>query len=195
MPLRLADIDMLIVPGWANSDADHWQSRWQRRMPHVRRIQQAEWEKPMIGDWVTRIVEAVAAATRPAVLVAHSCGVPAVVHAASLVDREKVAGAFLVAPTDLALTNADWRLPGGFWPTVEGGFHPVPSVPLPFPSVVIASNNDPYVELETARGYALDWGADFADAGASGHINAASGHGPWPEGLLRLGMFLQRLPK
>jgi len=27
-----------------------------------------------------------------------------------------------------------------------------------------------------------DWGADFIDMGEAGHINVASGYGPWPEG-------------
>ena len=27
----------------------------------------------------------------------------------------------------------------------------------------------------------------------AGHINAASGHGPWPEGALQFGMFLKQL--
>ena len=30
-------------------------------------------------------------------------------------------------------------------------------------------------------------------AGNAGHINAASGHGPWPEGLLMFGELMKRL--
>jgi predicted alpha/beta hydrolase family esterase len=33
----------------------------------------------------------------------------------------------------------------------------------------------------------------LSDAGESGHINIASGHGPWPEGLLQFGQFLKKL--
>jgi len=29
---------------------------------------------------------------------------------------------------------------------------------------------------------AADWGADLVDAGDAGHINTASGYGPWPGG-------------
>ena len=39
----------------------------------------------------------------------------------------------------------------------------------------------------------VDWGADFIDAGESGRIDADSGHGPWPDGLLKLGGFLKKL--
>lgn len=191
MPLRVSDVDILIVPGWTNSGPDHWQSRWQRKLPHARRVEQAEWEQPHCADWVANIRAAVASAARPVVLVAHSCGVSAVVHAASQIARENVAGAFLVAPPDLETLSGDD--PGSGWLASEGGFGAVPTAPLPFPSMLVASQNDPYVAIERAREMALDWGSDFADAGASGHINTASGHGPWPEGLLKLGQLMKRL--
>jgi predicted alpha/beta hydrolase family esterase len=193
MPFKVADIDILIIPGLTNAGPEHWQTRWQAKLPHARRVEQAEWDRPMRADWVDRIVEAVAAATRPAVLLAHSCGVSAVVHAAPRFPKAKVVGALLVAPPDLEATNVHWTEPGGFWPAGEGGFHPVPTAPLPFPSMIIASRNDPFVTYERAAEMALDWGSDIADAGQSGHINTASGHGPWPEGLLKLGQFLKRL--
>ena len=40
---------------------------------------------------------------------------------------------------------------------------------------------------------AYAWGAAIADAGSSGHINVESGHGPWPEGLMRFAGFLKAL--
>jgi len=36
-------------------------------------------------------------------------------------------------------------------------------------------------------------GAELIDAGFSGHINSESGHGPWPEGLMRFAGFLKTL--
>ena len=194
MPYKMAEVDILIVPGWGNAGPDHWQARWAANVGTARRIEQDEWDRPMLADWVGRIAEAVAAASRPAVLVAHGCGVPAVIHAAQRLERAKMAGAFLVAPPDLAQTASPWPTADGrCFPAEEGGFHPVPSDPLPFPALVVASRNDPYVTFERARGFALDWGADFADAGDSSHLDTASGHGPWPEGLLRFGAFLRRL--
>jgi len=70
---------------------------------------------------------------------------------------------------------------------------PIPRAPLPFPSVLIASSNDPYCQHERAGEFALSWGSAFIDAGEAGHINIESGHGPWPEGLMRLGWFLKNL--
>ncbi len=74
-----------------------------------------------------------------------------------------------------------------------GGFHPIPNVRLPFSSVVAGSRNDPYCTYARAEQLAGQWGASFTDAGEAGHINVASGHGPWPEGLMRFAGFLKTL--
>jgi predicted alpha/beta hydrolase family esterase len=72
-------------------------------------------------------------------------------------------------------------------------FADVPTDPLPFPSLVVCSTTDPLVSVDRARGFAADWGSDFMLAGDAGHINAESGHGPWPEGLLMFGELMKRL--
>jgi predicted alpha/beta hydrolase family esterase len=64
---------------------------------------------------------------------------------------------------------------------------------LPFPALLISSSDDPYCTAARAKAMAEAWGASFVDAGALGHINTASGHGPWPDGLLRFGSFLRGL--
>jgi predicted alpha/beta hydrolase family esterase len=76
---------------------------------------------------------------------------------------------------------------------VDPAFAPSPSTPLPFPSLLIASRDDPHATYEEMETMALDWGAQVIDAGAAGHIDAQSGHGPWPEGLMRFAAFLARL--
>ena len=183
--MRTSDIDMLIVPGWTNSGPDHWQSRWQRHFKSARRIEQADWDTPRLADWVERIVAEVAAATRPVVLGAHSCGVSAIVHAAPRLVPSRLMGAFLVAPPDL--DDAD------NWLAKEGGFAPVPMVPLPFPSRIIGSSDDPYCSIERTWAFGAAWGSDTSIIANAGHLNTASGHGPWPEGLLTFGLFLRSL--
>ena len=59
--------------------------------------------------------------------------------------------------------------------------------------MVVASTTDPLVSVDRARGFAADWGSDFMLAGDAGHINVASGHGPWPEGLLQFAELMKRL--
>ena len=58
-------------------------------------------------------------------------------------------------------------------------------------SRLISSNNDLYCSYASAQHLARTWGAELSDAGESGHINIASGQGPWPEGLLQFGKFLR----
>jgi hypothetical protein len=53
---------------------------------------------------------------------------------------------------------------------------------LPFPSIVLASTDDPYVSVERARQFAEAWGSRFEVVGALGHINSASELGSWPVG-------------
>jgi predicted alpha/beta hydrolase family esterase len=46
---------------------------------------------------------------------------------------------------------------------------------------------------EHSEALARDWGATLVDAGPAGHINGESGHGPWPEGLMRFGGLLAKI--
>lgn len=125
------------------------------------------------------------AATKPVVIVAHSAGCSAVAHAAEHLKPHEVAGAFLVAP---ASERAKRAIPG-----MADDFSAIPQKPLPFRSVLIASATDPYCTPDEARALAEAWGSEFVDAGDSGHINTESGHGPWPDGLLRFAGFMKNL--
>jgi predicted alpha/beta hydrolase family esterase len=169
---------ILIIPGLFDSGPDHWQSHWERTIPGAERVEQTDWERPTLGDWTASLMEAVR--RKPgAVLVAHSLGCALVAHLASIRGDRGIAGAFLVAPADVNRQGPAGRL-------LEG-FSPIPRPRLPFPSMVVASRDDPYVEIDRARAFAQGWGSTFIDLGRAGHINVASGHGPWPKGraLLR----------
>lgn len=183
--MKISEADILIVPGLGNSGPEHWQRRWANRMATARVVEQDEWNEPLLADWVDRIHHEVMLSTRPVVLIGHSLAVPAIVHTAQLRLKDtKVRGAFLVSPPDFESEAL---------PQTAQPFGNVPTDPLPFPSLVVASNTDPLVTLDRARGFAADWGSDFLPAGDAGHINAASGHGPWPEGLLMFAELMKRL--
>jgi len=182
--MRIADTDILIVPGLGNSVSGHWQVRWAEKMRTAAIVEQAEWDEPDPEDWADTIVKAVELASQPVVLVAHSLGCIAVATAASRLADGKVRGAFMVAPPDLERADA---------PDTILDFLPVPRDPLPFPSLLVASASDPYCTLERAADLAGAWGSDFHNAGEAGHINVQSGHGPWPEGLLMFTRLMQRL--
>ena len=182
--MKVKDTDILIIPGYTNSGPDHWQTRWQDKLSTARRVEQAEWSKPVREDWVENVRRAIDDAERPVVLVAHSLGIPTAIHAAREASRP-VAGAFFVAPPDVA--NASIR------PKHLMTFGPYPRDPLPFPSITVASRNDPFCAFEVAEDIAGAWGSLFIDAGEVGHINAESGHGPWPEGSMTFAAFLSKL--
>ncbi|WP_210484606.1 RBBP9/YdeN family alpha/beta hydrolase [Microvirga antarctica] len=183
--MKTSDCDILIVPGHLNASDDHWQSRWERQLSTARRIEQEDWESPRKDDWVARIVEEVARAEKPVVLVGHSLGVIAIAFAAPLLPKDKVKGAFLVGMPDVDRPD--------FEPVVDRAFAPIPQDPLPFPSVLVASRTDPHCEFDKAEDVSYAWGSALVDAGDAGHLNTDSGHGPWPEGLMRFAGFLKQL--
>lgn len=182
--MKVSETHILIVPGYTNSGPNHWQTRWERKLSTARRVEQAEWSKPVREDWVTRMIEEVNAAEKPVVIVAHSLGVATAIHALPHCTRQ-IAGAFLVAPPDVA--NPKIR------PRHLMTFGPYPRDPLPFPSLMVASRNDSFGSYEHAGDIANAWGSLLVDAGDAGHINTESGHGPWPEGSMVFAQFLSRL--
>ncbi|MDB5473652.1 MAG: alpha/beta hydrolase [Devosia sp.] len=182
--MKLAECDILILPGLGGLRPGHWQVRWAERMSNAAIVEQADWLEPDLDDWAATIEQAARLTSRPAVLVAHSLSIIAVAHAGARLPAN-VRGAFLVAPLDTELSPAA--------PEETHGFRPIPRHPLPFPSMLVASSNDPLCTLERAVEFATCWGSDFHQAGDAGHIDTQSGHGPWPEGLLMFTRLMQRL--
>ena len=168
---------VLLLPGWQNSGPDHWQSRWED-LHSFTRVQQHDWMKPLRGDWMIQLEEAVLAAPHPVILAAHSLGcMLTAAWAAHSQATHRVAGALLVAPGDPE--REELR-------AVLKSWSPIVRAPLPFPSLLLGSHDDPYCSLERAQGFAHSWGSRFVDYGHRGHINADSGLGDWPEGLALL---------
>jgi predicted alpha/beta hydrolase family esterase len=62
----------------------------------------------------------------------------------------------------------------------------VPHAPLPYTSIVVASNTDPFCPVRLAGAYARAWRSEFVRMQNAGHINLDSGHGDWPLGLALL---------
>lgn len=169
--------DVLLLPGWQNSGPGHWQSRWEA-LHGFRRVEQHDWMRPLRGDWMARLEEAVLAARPGCVLVAHSLGcLLTSAWAAHSRNTARVRGALLVAPGDAERPELRPALPS---------WSPIVRTPLPFPAVLLASRDDPYCSFERAASLAGAWGARFVDGGARGHLNADSGLGDWPEGLALL---------
>lgn len=175
---------VLTVPGLDSSGAGHWQSIWERERTDCERADLGMWSSPHRNSWVTALNGAIRQAGRPVILAAHSLGCLAVAWWAALEAQpygNPVAGALLVAPPDVDAAGPDPRL---------AGFGPAPKIILPFPSVTIASSNDPYSDLVRAQSLAKFWGSHFVDIGEAGHVNAESGLGDWQQGQLWLDRLL-----
>lgn len=165
----------LIVPGLRGSGPDHWQTWMEGLLPDARRVEQADWNNPDLLRWSIAVANTIADLRVPVVLVGHSFGALAAALASS-VRREWIEAVFLVAPAD---------------PVKFSAAHLLPREPLPFPSMVVASSNDPWVNHEVAKGWARRWESRFVSAGPLGHINSESGHGPWPQGMALLDELLK----
>jgi predicted alpha/beta hydrolase family esterase len=164
---------VLTVPGLWNSGPQHWQSHWEKKHRSWRRVQQSDWNHPDRQAWVATLDSAIRECPSPPVLAAHSLGCALVAQWA--IDRggHGIAGAFLVAPSDVEAPN---------YPVEGKSFSTMPMEKLPFPSMLVASTSDSYVSIDRARAFAAAWGSRLLVLGAAGHINGASGYGPWPGG-------------
>ena len=175
------DPPVLIVPGIGNSGPSHWQTLWEQRHPLWRRALQRDWDHPVCDEWVTALDAVIAGFPDPPVLIAHSIGCLAVAHWTCR-SSVPVKAAFLAAVPDPDGPN---------FPATAQGFQPVPLKQFPFPSLVVASADDPFGSVNHARRCAAAWGAAFVEIGSAGHINVESGHGEWPAGWKLLDRLLR----
>ena len=168
---------ILLVPGLRDAVAEHWQTLLEAQAPRVRSVPPMGRTDLDCAARCTAIERAAQAIEGPVVIVAHSGGCITVAHWAQS-SRRRVHGALLATPPDF-----DTAMPAGY-PTLAqlaaAGWLPVPRTRLPFPSIVAASRNDPLGSFERVAALARDWGSEFADLGEVGHLNPASGYGPWP---------------
>ncbi len=168
-PMNPQAAPVLIVSGWRNSGPGHWQHQWCTQLPNAVWVEQDDWLAPTRQAWVSRLADTITAQARPVILVAHSLGCITVAHLPPAASA-MVKAALLVAPAD---------------PERRGqlaDFAPVPYQPLPYRSIVVASDNDPFCPVRLATAYSRAWGSDLVKLVGAGHINVESGHGHWPLG-------------
>ncbi|MFC8448780.1 RBBP9/YdeN family alpha/beta hydrolase [Kitasatospora sp. NPDC057223] len=164
---------LVFVAGIENSGPTHWQAIWHDRVPNGVWVEHESWDNPVRDLWVKDLDDALRAIDGPKIIVAHSLGCTVVAEWASEHQDDTVVGAFLAALPDVHGDN---------FPTQALGFGSPRLAPLPFRTVVLASEDDPYGSLESATAGAGHLGARLVNVGPKGHINADSGLGDWPEG-------------
>jgi predicted alpha/beta hydrolase family esterase len=167
---------ILIVPGLRDHVEQHWQTILEKKLSGSRSVPPLEHDKLSRTARVTALNDALEKIDGPVILVAHSAGVMIVAHWAQQYHRP-IMGALLATPAYL-----ESPLPAGY-PGIdalrENGWLPIPRTPLPFPSILAASSNDPLCDFDSACQLSDDWGSQLVNLGAVGHLNPAAGFGEW----------------
>lgn len=183
MGLKLLDINtpVLLVPGLGGSGSAHWQARWCACHEGCVFVEGVNWNLPEQESWLNALDSAIHACPTPPFLVAHSLGCALVAHWVLQqlnkydgVLKWPVRGALMVAPADV---DSDVHTP----PETHV-FSPMPLSIFPFPTTVVASASDSYVDPQRAKLFATAWGGEYVNIGPHGHINADSHLGDWQEG-------------
>lgn len=175
--------EIIHLPGIGNSGKLHWHSLWEEANSSIRRFAPASWDEPDLLDWIDALEQAVGTAPTPPILVAHSLACLLVAHWQDVSDLP-IIGAFLVAVPDPASPA---------FPPQAAGFANVPERKFRFPSLIVASTNDPYGSLPYVEARAQQWGSELKIIGAAGHINGQSELGDWPDGRALLRDFESRI--
>ena len=163
---------ILIVPGYRNSGPGHWQTHLESQLAGARRVNMPDFDHPRPDEWIGELDRSIASCAEPPVIVAHSLGCVAVALWARE-GKRAVRASLLVAPCDVEGEGA---------PDALRAFAPMPLAPFEFPTVVVASTNDPYLEITRAGELANAWRARLHVVEDGGHLNPASGYGSWSAG-------------
>ncbi|MCP2316387.1 hypothetical protein APR12_001724 [Nocardia amikacinitolerans] len=175
---RSTELAVVIVPGLGDRPPDHWLNQLAATRSPTRTV-----PRPPAGAdldmhaWVANLEAVASTVSGEIVLVAHSAGVLTVVHWAQRTNRP-IRAALLVTPPDFENPPADDPQLGRIG--LAHAWCPVPRSPLPFPTVLATSTNDPFATSRRVAGMAEAWGSRPVDLGPVGHLDPASGYGPWP---------------
>lgn len=172
-------IHTVIVPGVGGSEHDHWQSVLQRQLVSCSRVEQKDWNLPVLKDWIAEFVNTVDAVQQNIQIVAHSFGCLTTVAALAQHPRlaKKIKSVILVAPANPArfgeagfarLSQTDY----------QAYFH---NLKIHVPTTLIISENDPWLNFSDALQLADAWDLTPVNIGLAGHINVASGFGTFPQ--------------
>lgn len=159
----------LIVPGLDGSPAPHWQHWWAATDPKSLMIDLSDLSRPVPMVWEIELASMIL--QHPdSILVGHSLGAVLIARLLANWPHLRVRGALLVAPAE---TKGNDRI---------GQFGTIPELRMDIPTTVVASRNDPWMSFARSAHLAKTWGSELVDLGEAGHINVASGFGPWAGG-------------
>jgi predicted alpha/beta hydrolase family esterase len=181
MGFRGDPVRLLVIPGLNGSGPAHWQTWLQAHFGHrATRVEQDDWASPDLARWSQRIEATLARRPRSRwVAVAHSFGCLALLRHLGQ-GGAGVHAALLVAPADPAKFGVARELPQSL---------------LAVPSVLLASETDPWMRFDAACAWARIWGSQVISLGDAGHINTAAGFGPLPPAKSLVELMMQRLER
>ena len=172
-------IHTIIVPGVGGSDYDHWQSWLQRQLMSCSRVQQQDWNHPVLKTWIEQFISTVSHVDQPVQIVAHSFGCLTTVAALAQHPEliAKIKKIILVAPA-----NPERFGEAGFARDSQRNYAEYfNSLAINVPAEMIISENDPWLIFEDAEKLAKAWKIKTRNLGRVGHINVASGFSTFPE--------------
>jgi predicted alpha/beta hydrolase family esterase len=175
---------VLLLPDLDSDSPSYWQRQWAASRSDASIVDLGSSHRPDRNNWITRIDHATRCAGAPILLVGHGAGALAIAWWAMLCAQENestVAGALLIGPSHPAAMEHGDRL---------ASFAPSPQTILPFPSLVVASENDPALPVDHAFSIARQWGSGFARFGDCGRFGVDDGLGAWQQGEQLLNAFI-----
>jgi predicted alpha/beta hydrolase family esterase len=172
-------VRLLVIPGLNDSGPAHWQT-WLEGQYAERavRVQQDDWAHADLEPWADRIGETLVQHPQSRwVAAAHSFGTLALLR---FLQRggQGVQAALLVALAD---------------PAKFGVSSSLPQSRLAIPTVLLASETDPWMHFQAACAWARVWGTRLVNLGDAGHINTESGFGPMPQAKSLVETMIHRL--
>lgn len=168
----------LILHGLGGSGPDHWQTWLYGELAHsgeqVYYPDLPDPDQPDKDVWLKKLAETLAAIPQDEELtvIAHSLGVILWFHYAADNPGRRPQRAILVCPpspgTELAEVSTFFPLPDGLSQVAAAAGK----------TLIVQSSNDPYCTLTDSLAY-QSLGVPHLTLPDMGHINVASGHGPW----------------
>lgn len=173
----------IIVPGVGGSNEHHWQSWIEKRLSHVTRVEQ-NWDQPILNQWVDQWINVIQSTDLPVQVIAHSFG--CLTSIAALAEhptiQHRIKKLILVAPANPIRFSET-----GFAHTeAESFFEYFKQIQITVLSIMLISENDPWLEYEDAKYFAEIWKIPYVNLGKVGHINVDAGFGAFPELLPHL---------
>lgn len=168
---------LLFLAGIGNSGAGHWQREWYSESENATWVEHSDWDRPVMEQWLDDLNTTLKTIDEPVTVVAHSMGCILFTEWLRRCATDQIVAAMLVAIPDVY---------SPCFPTQALNFSNVTAALPCCPSVIIASEDDPYGSVEHAHSQSGALKAPVHSIGHAGHINASSGLGDWAEGKMYL---------